>query len=68
MESIPFHGLGETITIYGDDSMPNAHTPSAAPVNVPNQEELDIILEHFPTFTNMEPPTSHRQHQCCNTI
>ena len=26
---------------------------------MPNWEELDILLEHFPTFTNMEPPISH---------
>ena len=47
------------ITISGDDSTPSAHTPPTAPIDVPNWEELDIHLERFPTFTNMEPPISH---------
>lgn len=59
MESIPFHGLGEIVNISGDDSMPSVHTPLVAPVNVLSQEELDVLLKHFPTFTNMEPPVSY---------
>lgn len=59
MESIHFHELGKTITISGDDSTSNAHTPSAALVDVPSREELDVLLDHFSTFTNMEPPASH---------
>ena len=59
MENISFHGLGETITIFGDDSTPSAHTPLVAPTDVPRWEELDVFLECFPTYTNMEPPTSH---------
>ncbi|KAL6321868.1 hypothetical protein AAG906_035572 [Vitis piasezkii] len=59
MENIPFHGLGKTVTIFGDDSTPNAHTPLVAPADMPCWKELDVILECFPTYTNMEPPISH---------
>ncbi|KAJ9684960.1 hypothetical protein PVL29_017114 [Vitis rotundifolia] len=59
MESTPFHRLRETITISGDDSMLSVQTPSATPVDVPSREKLDILLERFPTFTNMEPPMYH---------
>lgn len=59
VENIPFHGLEENVTILGDDSMPSEQTLSVAHINVHSQEELDIFLEHFSIFTNMEPPTSH---------
>lgn len=59
MESIPFHGLEETITILEDGSMPSVQTLSATLVDVPSREELDVLLKRFPTFTNMEPLTSH---------
>ena len=59
MENIPFHGLGETVTIFGDDSTPSAHTPLVAPTDVSRWEEMDVFLEYFPTYTNIEPPTSH---------
>ena len=59
VESIFFHRLGETITISSDDSMPSAHIPPTTLIDVPNREEMDVLLEHFPIFTNMEPPTSH---------
>ena len=36
MENIPFHGLGETVTISSDDSMPSTHTSLVAPADVPN--------------------------------
>ena len=38
VESILFHGLGETITILGDDSTPSAQLSSVAPVDVPNRK------------------------------
>ena len=56
---IPFHRLGETVTISGDDSTPNVHSLSVALIDVPSREELDVFLERFPTFTNMELPISH---------
>ncbi|KAL6330640.1 hypothetical protein AAG906_003251 [Vitis piasezkii] len=56
---IPFHGLGETVTISGDDSTPNVHSLSTALIGMPSWEELDVFLERFPTFTNMELPISH---------
>ncbi|KAJ9697226.1 hypothetical protein PVL29_009139 [Vitis rotundifolia] len=59
MESIHFHELGEMVTISSDDSMLSAYTPPTAPIDVLSREELDVFLEHFPTFTNMKPPTSH---------
>ena len=59
VESIPFHGLGEMVTISSDDSTPSAHIPPTALIDVLNREEMDVLLEHFPIFTNMEPPTSH---------
>lgn len=59
MESFPFYELEETVTISGDGSMPSAQTLSATPIDVLNWEELDVLLERFPTFTNMEPPMSH---------
>lgn len=46
-------------TISSDDSTPSAHTPPTAHVDVPSWEKLDVLLEQFPTFTNIEPPTSH---------
>ncbi|KAJ9689144.1 hypothetical protein PVL29_014679 [Vitis rotundifolia] len=58
-KNIPFHKLGEIITISGDDSTPNAHFSLAAPINVPSREELDVFLQRFPIFTNIEPPISH---------
>lgn len=59
VESIPFHELGETIIILGDDSMPNAQPLSVAPTDVLSQEELDVLLERFTMFINMESPVSH---------
>ena len=59
MENIHFHRLRETITISGDDSTPSVQTPPTALINVLSREELDVLLEHSPTFTNMEPPSSH---------
>lgn len=59
MESIHFRGLVETVTISSDDFTLSAYTPLATPINVPNREKLDVILERFPTFTSMEPSTSH---------
>ena len=63
VESIPFHRLGEMVTISSDDSTPSAHIPPTALIDMPNREEMDVLLEHFPIFTNMEPPTSHMR-QC----
>ena len=59
VENIHFHGPGETVTISGDDSTPSVQTPPTALINVLSREELDVLLEHSPTFTNMEPPSSH---------
>lgn len=59
VKNTPFHELGETITISGDDSTPSMQTLLTALVDVPSWEELDVFLEHFPIFTNMEPLTSH---------
>lgn len=59
MESIPFHMLGEKVTISGDDFTPCAHTMLIAPIDVPSREELNVLLERFPIFTNMEPIVSH---------
>lgn len=56
VKSILFHGLGETITISSDDFTPSTQPLPAAPTNVPSKEELDILLEHFPIFTEMELP------------
>lgn len=39
--------------------MANAQTSLAAHVEVLSWGELDILLERFPTFTNMEPLASH---------
>ena len=58
-ENIHFHGLGETVTIFGDDSTLSAHILPITPVDEPNWEALDVLLERFPTFTNMEPLASH---------
>ena len=58
-KNIPFHGLGETVTIFGDDSTLSAHILPITPVDEPNWEALDVLLERFPTFTNMEPLASH---------
>lgn len=51
--------LREMVTISSDDSMPSAQTSSIAPIDVPNREESNVLLECFPTFTNMEPATFH---------
>lgn len=59
MESIHFHELKETVTILGDDSTPSVQTPQVAFVDVFSREELDVLLERFPTFTNMDPPMYH---------
>ena len=50
--------LGEKVTISGDDFMPCARTLLIAPIDVPSQEELNVLLERFPIFTNMEPIAS----------
>lgn len=57
--SISFHGLGETITISSNDSTPSAQISLAAPTDVLCREKLDILLERFLTFINIESPTSH---------
>ena len=59
VESILFHGQRETVTISGNDSLPNTQPFAIAHVDVPSREELEVFLERFCTFTNMEPPTSH---------
>lgn len=59
VESISFHGLGETITISSNDSTPSAQISLAAPTDVLCWEKLDILLERFLTFINIESPTSH---------
>ncbi|KAJ9678913.1 hypothetical protein PVL29_020960 [Vitis rotundifolia] len=59
VESIPFHKLREKVTISGNDFTPNTQLPSAAHVDAPSQEELDILLKRFPIFINMELPLSH---------
>ena len=35
------------------------HSLSVALIDVPCREELDVFLERFPIFTNMELPISH---------
>lgn len=50
VESITFHGLGKTITISSDDSTPNAQSSSVVLTDVLSQEELNVLLERFPTF------------------
>ncbi|KAL6331724.1 hypothetical protein AAG906_016720 [Vitis piasezkii] len=55
---IPFHGLGETVTISSNDSTPNAHSLSVALIDVPSRRARRF-LGVFPTFTNMELPISH---------
>ena len=50
VESIPFHGLGEMVTISSDDSTPSAHIPPTALIDVLNREEMDVLLEHFPNL------------------
>lgn len=59
VESITFHGLGKTVTISSDDSTPNAQSSSVVLTDVLSQEELNVLLERFPTFIEMEPPTFH---------
>lgn len=36
VESIPFHGLGETVTISGDDFTSSTQSLPIAPTDVPN--------------------------------
>lgn len=57
--SILFHGLENMTTISSDDSTPSVQTPPTAHVDVPSWEKLDVLLEQFPTFTNIESPMSH---------
>lgn len=59
MESIPFHGLRKTVTISSNDSMSNSQPSLTAYVDVSSREELDILLECFPTFIDIEFPASH---------
>lgn len=47
------------VTISGNDSMPNAQTSLVAHIEVLSRGKLDILLERFPTFTNMEPLAFH---------
>ena len=39
--------------------MPSAQPLLVAHTDVPSQEELEVLLERFTIFTNMEPPTSY---------
>lgn len=55
MENISFHGIEETFTISSDSSTPSTQPPLNAFTDVPSWEELDVLLEHFPTFVDMEP-------------
>lgn len=55
VENILFHGVRETITISGDDSTPSTQPPLNASADVHSREELDVLLEHFSTFVDMEP-------------
>lgn len=59
VESIAFHGLGKTITISSDDSTPSAQSSLVVPIDVLSREELNVMLERFPTFIEMKPPTFH---------
>lgn len=59
VESIAFHGLGKTITISSDDSTPSAQSSLVVPTDVLSREELNVMLECFPTFIEMKPPTFH---------
>ena len=59
VENIHFLKLGGTVTILGDDSMLSVQTLLATFVDVSSREELDVLLECFTTFTNMEPLASH---------
>ncbi|KAJ9678966.1 hypothetical protein PVL29_021011 [Vitis rotundifolia] len=59
VQNITFHGLGETITIFSDNSMPSVRIPLATPADMPHWEELDVLLECFPTFTSMESLVFH---------
>lgn len=59
VESIAFHGLGKTITISSDDSTPSAQSSLVVPIDVLSREELNVMLERFPIFIEMKPPTFH---------
>lgn len=55
MENISFHGIEETFTISSDSYTPSTQPPLNAFTDVPSWEELDVLLEYFPTFVDMEP-------------
>ena len=59
MKGISFNSLGETVTISSDESILSAQPPLVAFIDVPSQEELDVLLERFPTYISMEPPMSY---------
>lgn len=53
VESILFHGVRENVR--GDDSTPSTRPPLNASTDVHSQEELDVLLERFSTFMDLEP-------------
>ena len=59
MKGISFNSLGETVTISGDESILSAQPPLVAFIDITSQEELDVLLEHFPTFISMESLMSY---------
>lgn len=55
VESILFHGVRETVSISGNDSTPSTQPPLNASIDFHSREELDVLLERFSTFVDMEP-------------
>ncbi|KAJ9705779.1 hypothetical protein PVL29_003738 [Vitis rotundifolia] len=55
VESISFHGIGETITISGNNSTPSTQPSSNASIDVHSRDELDVLLKRFSTCVDMEP-------------
>ena len=49
----------ETCEISGGESTPSTQPRLAVSTGVPSKEELDKLLEHFPTFIGMEPLVSN---------
>lgn len=54
IENIPFHGVEEPVTILGGDFTLSVQPPLVVSIDVPSGEELDELLERFPTFIDME--------------